>query len=93
MDSATPVVWRLLTTIDISRERNFPLSDSFLNIPESEDSIPDLLNEADWEIRWIAKMEREDDGGVYNKRAPHESCLSVETMRGRETGERQGVRY
>lgn len=38
-----------------------------LNIPESGNSIPDILDEAYWNIRWMATMQDPDDGGVYNK--------------------------
>jgi len=38
-----------------------------LNIPESEDDIPDLLNEILWNLRWMLTMQDPDDGGVYNK--------------------------
>lgn len=37
-----------------------------LNIPESGNGIPDILNECRWELEWIMKMQRED-GGVYHK--------------------------
>ena len=50
--TGTAAVWRLLTTVDIMLLRNLPLLDN-LNIPESYDGIPDLLNEADWEIKWV----------------------------------------
>ena len=39
-----------------------------LNIPESGDGVPDILNEAQWEIDWLMKMQK-DDGGVFNKLA------------------------
>ncbi|KTF08868.1 glycoside hydrolase family 9 protein [Pseudoalteromonas sp. 10-33] len=37
-----------------------------LNIPESEDSVPDILNEALWNLEWLISMQS-DDGGVYHK--------------------------
>ena len=37
-----------------------------LNIPESGNGVPDILNEARWEIEWIIKMQRED-GAFYHK--------------------------
>lgn len=36
------------------------------NIPESNDAIPDLLNEAIYNLRWMLTMQ-DLDGGVYNK--------------------------
>jgi endoglucanase len=58
---------RLLTTVDILKYHNLNLADN-LNIPESGDGVPDLLNEAKWEIDWLIKMQKED-GGVFNKLA------------------------
>lgn len=37
-----------------------------LNIPESGNGIPDLLNEARYELQWMLKMQR-SDGAVYHK--------------------------
>ncbi len=45
----------------------FPkLSGLYLNIPESGNGVPDILNECRYELEWIIKMQRED-GGVYHK--------------------------
>jgi endoglucanase len=38
-----------------------------LNIPESGNGIPDLLNEALWNLRWMLTMQNPNDGGVYHK--------------------------
>jgi endoglucanase len=38
-----------------------------LNIPESEDEIPDLLNEILWNLDWMETMQDSADGGVYHK--------------------------
>lgn len=38
-----------------------------IGIPESKDSIPDLLNEVLWNLRWMLSMQDPDDGGVYHK--------------------------
>lgn len=38
-----------------------------LNIPESGNAIPDLLNEALWNLDWLLSMQDPDDGGVYHK--------------------------
>lgn len=38
-----------------------------LNIPESGDSLPDILDEALWNIRWMLTMQDPGDGGVYHK--------------------------
>jgi endoglucanase len=37
------------------------------NIPESGNGMPDILNEALWNIRWMTTMQDPNDGGVYNK--------------------------
>ena len=37
-----------------------------LNIPESGNGIPDILNECAYELRWMLKMQRED-GALYHK--------------------------
>ncbi|MCR8556853.1 glycoside hydrolase family 9 protein [Mucilaginibacter sp. BJC16-A38] len=38
-----------------------------LNIPESGNKIPDVLNEVLWNLRWMLAMQDPEDGGVYNK--------------------------
>ncbi len=37
------------------------------NIPESGDAVPDILDEALWNIRWMLTMQDPNDGGVYHK--------------------------
>lgn len=37
------------------------------NIPESENEIPDILDEILWNVRWMMKMQDPTDGGVYHK--------------------------
>ena len=37
-----------------------------LNIPESGNGVPDILDEARYELDWLLKMQR-SDGGVYHK--------------------------
>ena len=38
-----------------------------LNIPESHNRLPDLLDEALWNLRWLLAMQDPHDGGVYHK--------------------------
>ncbi len=38
-----------------------------LNIPESGNGLPDLLNETLWNLRWMLTMQDPNDGGVYHK--------------------------
>jgi endoglucanase len=37
------------------------------NIPESDNTLPDILDEALWNLRWMLTMQDPDDGGVYHK--------------------------
>lgn len=37
------------------------------NIPESGNSIPDVLEEAKWNLDWMLDMQDPNDGGVYHK--------------------------
>ncbi|MGN0592056.1 MAG: glycoside hydrolase family 9 protein [Ruminococcus sp.] len=39
--------------------------DNALNIPESGNGIPDLLDEARWELEWILTMQDTESGGFY----------------------------
>lgn len=38
-----------------------------LHIPESGNGLPDLLNEALWNLEWMLAMQDPADGGVYHK--------------------------
>lgn len=38
-----------------------------INIPESKDKVPDILNEVVYNLRWMLTMQDADDGGVYHK--------------------------
>lgn len=40
-------------------------TDNTLNIPESENGIPDILDEAKWELEWILSMQDTESGGFY----------------------------
>jgi len=44
--------------------------DHQLNIPESGNGIPDILDEAKWELDWILKMQDEASGGFYHMVQP-----------------------
>ncbi|WP_377165292.1 glycoside hydrolase family 9 protein [Mucilaginibacter terrae] len=37
------------------------------NIPESNNEVPDVLDELTWNLRWMLTMQDPNDGGVYNK--------------------------
>jgi endoglucanase len=38
-----------------------------LNIPESDNTLPDLLDEIEYNINWMLTMQDPNDGGVYHK--------------------------
>ncbi len=38
-----------------------------LDIPESGNGAPDVLNEAWWNLQWLLTMQDPEDGGVYHK--------------------------
>ncbi len=38
-----------------------------LNIPESGNDVPDLLDEILWNLRWMLTMQDPGDGGIYHK--------------------------
>ena len=38
-----------------------------LGIPESGDAVPDILDEAWWNLRWMLAMQDPSDGAVYHK--------------------------
>jgi endoglucanase len=53
----------LLWTWELFGERVMRIS---LNIPESGNGTPDLLNEVRWNLQWMLSMQ-DDDGGVWHK--------------------------
>ncbi|HVG11769.1 MAG TPA: glycoside hydrolase family 9 protein [Flavisolibacter sp.] len=52
-----------------SAYEDFPAYYKRLNvgIPESSDAVPDILNEALYNLRWMMTMQDPHDGGVYHK--------------------------
>ena len=46
---------------------DFKISDDDWGIPESGNGIPDILDEARYELDWMLKMQDEVTGGVYHK--------------------------
>ncbi|MGE4490301.1 MAG: glycoside hydrolase family 9 protein, partial [Kiritimatiellales bacterium] len=69
----------LLTMYCICPER---FTDGQLDLPESGNGIPDMLDEAKWELDWIAKMVS-TNGAAYNK-------ISYETWPGGMPSEQNG---
>lgn len=53
----------------LSAYEDFPLfyQRQDLNIPESSDAVPDILDEVVWNLRWMMTMQDPGDGGVYHK--------------------------
>jgi len=53
----------------LSAYEDFPeyFNNQNLNIPESENTLPDLLDEVLWNLRWMMTMQDSNDGGVYHK--------------------------
>jgi endoglucanase len=49
------------------------LKDIKLNIPESGNGVPDILNEARWNLEWMLKMQ-DDDGGAWHKQTSERFC-------------------
>lgn len=44
----------------------FAFPDNHLNIPESGNGKPDILDEVKWELDWLTKMQDPDSGGFYH---------------------------
>ena len=63
MPTAAAALWFLFTAYDLEPAK---FRDDTLNIPESGNGVPDLLDEARWEVDWIARIQA-DDGSVYHK--------------------------
>ena len=53
----------------LSLYEDYPLyfEDFDTNIPESNNGVPDLLDEVVWNLRWMLTMQDPADGGVYHK--------------------------
>ena len=63
MPTAAAALWFLFTSYDLNPAK---FRDGTSNIPESGNGVPDLLDEARWEVDWIARIQT-DDGAVYHK--------------------------
>jgi endoglucanase len=53
-------VWLLMNLWEFTQQRNYRFSggsDGDLNIPESNNQLPDLLDEVRWELEWMLKMQ------------------------------------
>lgn len=56
--------YSLMSAYDFSKQSFNSLN---LNIPESNDYIPDILNEVYYNLKWMMSMQDPHDGGVYHK--------------------------
>ena len=57
-------VWEILNTIELYPDYCKKLN---LNIPESKNALPDILDEVLVNLRWMLTMQDPNDGGVYHK--------------------------
>jgi hypothetical protein len=60
--NAAPVWYVIGAALDIAPQR---FRDGDLNIPESGNGLPDLLDELEWGMDWALQMQDPVDGGVY----------------------------
>jgi hypothetical protein len=60
--NAAPVWYVIGAALDIAPQR---FRDGDLNIPESGNGLPDLLDELEWGMDWALQMQDPEDGGVY----------------------------
>ncbi|MGB1031753.1 MAG: glycoside hydrolase family 9 protein, partial [Flavobacteriales bacterium] len=53
----------------LSAYEEFPqlLNNLSTNIPESNNAVPDVLDEVKWNLDWMLSMQDPNDGGVYHK--------------------------
>ncbi len=56
--------WTILQSLRLNRDFH---SSQNLNIPESENELPDILDEALVNLRWMMTMQDPNDGGLYHK--------------------------
>ena len=60
--NAAPVWYVIGAALDIAPQR---FRDGDLNIPESGNGLPDLVDELEWGMDWALQMQDPTDGGVY----------------------------
>ena len=65
--NAAPVWFSFGAGIDISINA---FAGDNLGIPESNNGIPDVIDELEWGMAWLLSMQDSQDGGVYNRVAP-----------------------
>ena len=67
-------VFTLLHSIELYENT---LSEIDLNIPESNNRVPDILDETLYNLRWMLTMQDPKDGGVYHKLTTKKFCGMV----------------
>lgn len=72
--NAAPPVFSLLHAYELNPEY-YSLLD--LNIPESNNTIPDILDEVKYETDWLLCMQDPNDGGVYHKLSSKTFCGNI----------------
>ncbi len=60
--NAAPIWYLVGAALDLAPQR---FADGDLNIPESGNGIPDVLDELDWGMDWLLGMQDPADGGVW----------------------------
>lgn len=58
---------KAVTDLLLAYETNKEAFDDNLNIPESGNGIPDVLDEVRYQLVWLLKMQNQENGGVYHK--------------------------
>jgi hypothetical protein len=65
--NAAPVWYAFATGMDLMP--SVFMSDD-LNLPESNNGIPDMIDELEWGMDWLLDMQNTDNGGVYSRLVP-----------------------
>lgn len=79
-------VWLLMNLWDLAQQKGYALagtSDRDLNIPESGNGLPDLLDEARWELEWMMKMqvpEGDPQAGLVHHKMHDEEWNALGTL-------------
>lgn len=79
-------VWLLMNLWEVAQQQGFKVAgakDRELNIPESGNGIPDLLDEAKWEMQWMLKMqvpEGQPQAGLVHHKLHDEAWSALGTL-------------
>ena len=64
--AAPPAAATIMSLLYAWRFNPEVFADGFMEIPESGNGVPDILDEVRWELEWMMKMQR-TDGAVHHK--------------------------